>query len=99
LPKPLLVLAAALFASASLLYGGLWVAYENRRIPVELGFDNKYLQLEHCELVQSVLQGSPAERAEMRRGDRINRVNRSALEDERSLTLIWAQHKPGIRSS
>jgi sigma-B regulation protein RsbU (phosphoserine phosphatase) len=95
LPRPLLVLAAALFAAVSLLYGGLWVAYENRRIPVELGFDNRYIQLDHCELVQSVVPGSPAERAGMRRGDRINRINGSPLEDERSLTLVWAQHKPG----
>ena len=95
LPRPLLLLAAAIFATASLFYGGLWVAYANRRIPVELGFDNKYLPLDRCELVQSVAPDSPAERAGMKRGDRIILVNGSPLEEERSLIVVWAAHKPG----
>ena len=95
LPRPLLILAAAVFAAASLLYGSLWVAYANRRPPAELGFDNKYLPSAHCELVQSVVSGSSAEHAGMRRGDRIIRVNGSPLEEERSLNLIWVQHEPG----
>jgi membrane-associated protease RseP (regulator of RpoE activity) len=93
--RPLLTPAAAIFAAASLLYGSLWVAYANRRAPVELGFDNKYLLPERSELVQSVVPRSPAERAGMRRGDRIVRVNGSALKDDTSLPLIWAEHKPG----
>ena len=70
LPRPLLILAAAIFAATSLLYGGLWVAYANRRIPVELGFDNQYIRLERCELVQSVLPWQP-------RGTRRNEARRS----------------------
>ena len=95
LPRPLLMRAARIFAAASLFYGGLWIAYESRRNPVELGFDNKYLPSAHCELVQSVVSGSSAEHAGMRRGDRIIRVNGSPLEEERSLNLIWVQHEPG----
>lgn len=95
LPRPLLILVAATFAAASLFYGGLWVTYANRRVPVELGFDNKYLPLERCELVQSVVPGSPAEHAGMKRGDRIVRVNGSPLEEERSLIVVWSAHKPG----
>jgi membrane-associated protease RseP (regulator of RpoE activity) len=95
LPRPLLAALATLFAAATILYSALWTTYGNRAVPVELGFDNKYLPVEHCQLVQSVVRDSPAERAGMKRGDCIVGINGAPLQGEDSLTRIWSQHKPG----
>jgi len=95
LPRPLLIGLALLFGAATTFYSGLWVLYGNRGVPVELGFDNKYLLTPHCQLVQSVLAGSPAERSGLKAGDCIVAINGSPLEREDSLTRVWAQHRPG----
>ena len=95
LPRPLLIGLALLFGAATTLYSGLWILYGNRGLPVELGFDNKYLLASHCQLVQSVSAGSPAERSGLKVGDCIVAINGSPLEREDSLTRVWAQHQPG----
>jgi len=82
------------FAGAAILYSGLWVSSASRPIPVELGFDNKYIPAEHAQLVQSVVPGSPAERAGMKPGDRIIGINGVPLEED-TLNRIWSEHKPG----
>ena len=61
---------------------------------MELGFDNQYMPAEHSQLVQSVVPGSPAERAGMKPGDRIIRINGVPLEED-TLIRVWSQHKPG----
>jgi len=83
-----------LFAAAAILYSGLWIFSASRPIPVELGFDNKYLPAAHAQLVQSVVPGSPAERAGMKPGDRIVGINGAPVEED-SLVRTWSQHKPG----
>jgi sigma-B regulation protein RsbU (phosphoserine phosphatase) len=93
--KPLLAALATLFAAATVLYSGLWTLYGNRAVPVELGFDNRYIPVKHCQFVQSVVRGSPAERSGLKREDCITRVNSIPMETEDSLTRIWTQHKPG----
>src|SRR5437868_2415442 len=93
--RPVLLAMALAFAAASVLYGAMWTFYGSRGVPVELGFDNKYLAADQAQLVQSVLPGSPAEKAGLKRGDRIVGVNGSQIQSEDSLTRIWAQHKPG----
>jgi sigma-B regulation protein RsbU (phosphoserine phosphatase) len=95
LPKALLIALAVVFASASVIYGAMWMFYGTQGVAVELGFDNKYLDTDHAELVQSVIPGSPAEKAGLRGGDRIVAINGSPIEDELSITRVWAQHKPG----
>ena len=92
--KLLLATVAILFAAVAILYSALWTLYGNQQAPVELGFDNQYISAEHSELVQSVVPGSPAERAGMKPGDRIVRINGARLEED-SLFLVWSQHKPG----
>src|SRR3974390_2180572 len=94
LRKPLLAALATLFAAAALLYSGLWTLYGNRGVPVELGFENRYIAVKRCQFVQSVVRGSPAERADLKPGDCIIRVNSTFMEAEDSLTRVWAQHKP-----
>ena len=93
--KSLLTALAVVFAAATILYSVLWILYGCHDLPVELGIGNKYIAGEHCERVQSVVPGSPAERAGMKPGDRILRVNGAALEDEGTLSRIWARHRPG----
>lgn len=95
LTKPLLVLLAVLFGATAILYSGLWIFSATRGIPVELGFDNKYLPTESAEFVQSVQPGSPAERAGLRAGDRIVAINGAPLRAEDSITAVWSVHKPG----
>src|SRR6516225_9275250 len=92
--KPLLTTVAVLFAICAILYSTLWTLYGNQESPVELGFDNQYMPANHSQLVQSVVPGSPAERAGMKPGDRIIRINGAQLEED-SLIRVWFQHKPG----
>jgi sigma-B regulation protein RsbU (phosphoserine phosphatase) len=95
LPKQLRVGLMVAFAAATVLYSGLWIFAGSRGIPVELGFDNKYIPAERSELVKSVVPGSPAERAGMKTGDRIVQINGAPLKAEDSITRVWLQHKPG----
>ena len=92
--KPLLVTVAILFAASAILYSALWTLYGDQPAPVELGFENQYIPAEHSELVQSVVPGSPAERAGMKPGDRIIQINGVRLEED-SLIRVWLQHRPG----
>jgi len=95
LPKPLLIVLATLFAATTTLYSVLWM-YGERRLPtVELGFDNEYVAPEHYELVRSVLNDSPAQKAGLRAGDRILGINGRPLENAYSLSEVWARHRPG----
>jgi len=93
--RPLLATLATLFAAATILYTALWM-YNTRWQPrVELGFDNQYLEAEHCELVKSVQSGSPAESAGLSAGDRIIEINGRHIENAFSLSDVWAMHHPG----
>ena len=94
-PKPLLVILATLFAAATIFYSALWIYYLRWQPPVQLGFDNDHLQAERSELITNVYKDSPAEKAGLRVGDRILRVDGQEFESAYSLTDIWARHKPG----
>jgi membrane-associated protease RseP (regulator of RpoE activity) len=94
--KPLRVRLAALFAATTILYTALWM-YGNFRPPsVEWGFNNEYLQAEHCNVVSSVQNGSPVERAGLRAGDRIIDINGRHIENTFSIVDVWAAHHPGV---
>ncbi len=95
IPKPLLAVLATLFATATILYSALWIKYQFWRPPVQLGFDNDHLQAEHCDLVTKIYKGSPAEKAGLREGDRILKADGRELQNEYSISEIWARHKPG----
>src|SRR5215471_575884 len=94
LPKPLLALLATLFAAWIIFYSVLWIFSASRPIPVELGFDNRYLPDTHAQLVKKVALDSPAERAGLKPGDRIIAIYGVALEGD-TLVRIWSLHKPG----
>ena len=92
--KPLLMTMAILFAAGAILYSALWTLYGDQPAPVELGFESQYIPAEHSELVQSVVPGSPAERAGMKPGDRIIKINGARVEED-SMIRVWLQYKPG----
>jgi sigma-B regulation protein RsbU (phosphoserine phosphatase) len=96
IPRPLLAILALAFAIAATLYSGLWMLAASRPIPVELGFDNKFIPESHVELIQSVIPNSPAERAGLKAGDRIFKIEGVPLEED-SLVRVWSQHRPGDR--
>ena len=95
LPKPLLTILATLFAAWSVLYAGLWVFYGSRGTPVELGFDNRYIPEEHCQLVESVRPQSPAERAGLTPGDCMVALDGAPIKSDDTLTRVWLRHQPG----
>ncbi len=94
LRKPILTTLAILFALATIFYSALWILYHQQVVPVELGFDNQYMPAEHCDLVQSVLPGSPAEQAGLKAKDCIVRIN-GTPDNVDMLVRVWIQHKPG----
>jgi sigma-B regulation protein RsbU (phosphoserine phosphatase) len=94
-PKPLLAIFAILFAAATIFYSGLWIYCERWQIPVQLGFDNQYVQAEQSQLLTDIYKDSPAEKAGLQVGDRILKVDGERFENDYSLNDIWAIHKPG----
>ncbi len=95
LRKPVLVILAALFAAATILYSGLWIYAQRRQNYVRLGFGNQYVQADHSELLTNISAGSPAEKAGLQVGDRILKVDGEPLEGPYSLGKIWSRHNPG----
>ena len=93
--KPLLATLAALFAAATILYTALWMDSARWQLPVELGFDDQYLEAEHCGLVKSIQRGSSVESAGLSAGDRILEINGRPVENPFSLTDVWDQRRPG----
>ena len=94
--RPVLVVLALIFAAAALLYSWLWVGAVRWGLPpVELGYDYDFLAAGHAQLVKEVYQGSPAERAGMRAGDRIIGVNGRRIQNEASTDTVWRGAKPG----
>ena len=85
--KPFLATLAALFAAVAIGYGSLWM-YTVRRSGsvVELGFNKhhnpQYDEKTHSQPVEDVEEGSPAERAGLKVGDRIIAVNGRALDSD-----------------
>jgi len=95
IPKPLLMILAVIFAAATILYSALWIRFQYSPQAVRLGFDNYYQREEQAEVITGVYQGSPAERAGLRVGDRLQAVDGERLESAFAMNDIWARHKPG----
>jgi sigma-B regulation protein RsbU (phosphoserine phosphatase) len=95
LPKPFLAILATLLAAAMVLYSVLWMSSIRWQSPVELGFDNKYVESDHSQLVESVYPASPAEKAGLKAGDRIVAIYGRPITDDNSLSDVWNRHHPG----
>jgi hypothetical protein len=98
--KVFLATLATLFAVAAITYGSLWMYTVRRARPtVELGFNNQhdpqYDERTHCQAVEDVVEGSPAERAGLRVGDRITGVNGQALLTDIGSDQAYLHGRPG----
>ncbi|MBZ5569667.1 MAG: SpoIIE family protein phosphatase [Acidobacteriia bacterium] len=94
-----LLAAAIVFAAASVLYSAAWMYYMRQAPPqasVELGFENDYRRDPGCDLITSVVPGSPAESAGLKPNDCIVAVNGSSLSASREPeTAVWLASRPG----
>jgi sigma-B regulation protein RsbU (phosphoserine phosphatase) len=100
LPRPFLASLAGILAIAATLYGIVWMyAVRNPGPIVELGFnqkhDSRFEPITHSILVLDVSEGSPAERAGLRAGDRISGVNGKELSSDLGYDESYLQGHPG----
>ena len=94
--RPLLAVLGLVFAAGLLIYAFLWISVSALAIPsVQLGFDNSYIDSERSELITSVYKNSPAEKAGLRRGDRVVAFDGRAITDSSSQLKVWLRHRPG----
>src|SRR5271166_3677809 len=97
--KPFLTTSAILLAMVATVYGCLWM-YAVRSGPrVELGFNKihnpPYDERTRCQIVEDVVEGSPAERAGLRTGDHIIGVNGRPLEADIGSDEAYLRGRPG----
>jgi sigma-B regulation protein RsbU (phosphoserine phosphatase) len=98
--KPFLATLATLFAVVAIVYGSLWMYAVRRPVPgVELGFNlvnnSRYDERTHSQSVEDVVEGSPAERAGLRVGDRIIGINGRALDTDIASDEAYVRGRPG----
>lgn len=99
-PRPFLATFAGIFAFGAILYGSFWMYAVRYPGPlVELGFNQAhnpdYDARTHSLLVEDVVEGSPAQQAGLRVGDRITGVNGRVLGGELGLDESYVRRKPG----
>src|ERR1700674_2543558 len=98
--KPILATFASLFAISAIGYGSLWMyAVRQSGKAVELGFNkhhnSQYDERTHSQSVEDVAEGSPAEHAGLRVGDRIIGVNGRRLDADVASGEAYARGRPG----
>ena len=98
--RPFLATLATLFAVVAFAYGALWMyAVRHSHPAVELGFNNhhnpQYDERTHSQSVEDVMEGSPAERAGLRVGDRIIGINGRALDTDIASDEAYVRGRPG----
>jgi sigma-B regulation protein RsbU (phosphoserine phosphatase) len=99
LRKPFLATLAILLAVVAIAYGFLWMYVVRAGPRVELGFNYihnpPYDQKTHSQPVEDVVEGSPADRAGLRVGDRIVGLNGQALESDLASSQAYLRGRPG----
>jgi len=100
LPRPLLLSVAMFFCILTTVYAVVWM-YDARAPEslVELGFnkshDEEYDKRTHSIPVADVVPGSPADKAGLREGDHITRVNGMPLATTAPWDEVYARSRPG----
>src|SRR5271154_4586993 len=100
LPRPFLAALAAVFAAAAVLYASVWMYVERYPGPRgELGYNKlhneQFDERAHSIKVGDVAQGSPAELAGLRAGDRIIGVNGRRLSTSAPFEQVYFRGRPG----
>ncbi len=80
LPRPLLLVLAALFAAATILYSAIWMYYIRWEPKAPIGLRAPYSMLTRSIRVTRVPEGSAAEQAGLRPEDRIVAINGRRLD-------------------
>jgi len=99
--RSVLVALATLLAVAAATYSSLWMYTMRYSAPsrVELGFNfhtsQSYDEKAHSQLIEDVVEGSPAERAGLRAGDRIVGLNGHTLETDPGSDEAYLNGQPG----
>jgi phosphoserine phosphatase RsbU/P len=96
--RPVLLALAVIFATATMLYAGLWMQARWRsggQPSVEIGFDTDHSASEAAQFIRRVWPGGPAERAGIRAGDRIVAIDGEPITGPDSLTDAWSRHAAG----
>ena len=98
--KPFLATLATLFAVVAIFYGSLWMYAVRHPAPgVELGFNlvnpSRYDERTHSQSVEDVMEGSPAERAGLRVGDRVIGINGRVLGTDIASDEAYVRGRPG----
>ncbi len=94
--RPLLLLAAILFAAVTIVYSVSWMYYVRSMITVEVGMDTDVATA--GIRVKDVWPNTPAEKAGLRAGDIITSINANAVAGQAGLTTlngIWYRSHPG----
>ena len=99
--RPLLLVAATMFAALTILYSAAWMYYVRQPMPpapqVEVGFDESYSSA--GVEIRNVHPNSPAEKSGLKANDRIVAINgnsaNSASAWSQLLLRIWLSSQPG----
>src|SRR5207245_8022094 len=95
LPRPLLRIAAILFAAATVLYSGLWMRYIRMQPRSLIGIDYVISHGEHVPRVTGVIQGSGAEAAGLQPGDRLRAIDGRTFADYDPVPETVIRGRPG----
>src|SRR5207249_1173348 len=95
LPRPLLRLAAILFAAATLLYSALWMHYIRVQPRSVVGIQYEHLHGGHLLRVSGVVEGSGAAAAGVRPGDLLSAIDGRASTDYDPLVEAIVRGRPG----
>src|SRR6059036_2927596 len=94
LPRPLLRIAAILFAAATVLYSGLWMRYIRVQPQVVIGIEYEDSHVGYLPRVTRVLESSGAEAAGVRPGDLVRAIDGRTLTAYDSLRETVVRGRP-----
>src|SRR5213594_2827870 len=95
LPRPLLRIAAILFAAATVLYSALWMRYIRFQSQAMIGINYEASNVGHLLRVSGVVEGSGAAAAGVRPGDLLRAIDGQALTFHDPMPETVIRGRPG----
>jgi len=95
LPRPLLRIAAILFAAATVLYSALWMRYIRFQSQAMIGINYEASHVGHLLRVSGVVEGSGAAAAGVRPGDLLRAIDGQALTFHDPMPETVMRGRPG----